>query len=59
MPRTNLNKKDHKKLVEVCGGVVGNITEAVLACNVPKNDLGNVGVALKIAAIRAHYRVAS
>ena len=59
MPRTNLKAKDHKKLVELCGGVVPNITQAILGAQVPKKELGNFGIALKIAAIRAHYRVAA
>lgn len=56
-PRTNLDEKAHKALVQLCGGVVENISAAVLACVVPKNETGNVGVLLKIAAIRKHYQV--
>jgi hypothetical protein len=59
MPRTNLSHDEHLLLVRESGGELHNITEAVLAASVSKADMGNVGVALKIAAIRAHYRVAS
>lgn len=56
MPRTHLNKKDHAKLVANCGGTFTGtgLTDAIQ--QFPKGECGNVGIALKIAAIQAHYR---
>jgi hypothetical protein len=55
MPRTHLNAKDHAKLVANCGGTfVGTgLYEAIVQY---KGEMGNVGVALKVAAIQSYYR---
>lgn len=55
MARTNLSRDEHLLVIKENGGIVENIVKAVLAADVPRNELGNVGVELKIAAIRASY----
>jgi len=55
MPRTHLNVKDHRKLVANCGGTfVGTgLYEAIVGW---KGEIGNIGVALKVAAIQHYYK---
>jgi hypothetical protein len=58
MPKLTDAQKKHQTLVDHCGGTLLHKEVAPLVLAFPMKEAGNVGVALRIAAIRSHYRTA-